>query len=475
MLIFAFLFTTILLPLVDQLESKIKSRGISIVIVTISLITTFVVFLKSFASGMVSQAREFSKQIGTKGYDDNLNSLATNLESYLNKYINIPDIDSSNFVSKLNVMVGEIIQNLMSLASAIGGFIFTTIMVLIFTIILLSNYYEFKKSIVQFIPNKYFEMGLRVIFNIERQVSKYLQGQLLAASSVALMSFIGLSILNLMGANLTLVVFIAIIAEGISALNTDNGWAGSLTGFQGGAGYWVIVQEDLSFSYNTEDLLARSVHSFSEKLPDEAGFTVAQSSRQAFYYVDDIKLDNGGVEDGDWILSYNNDVLAGIRQWKGNTVDIPNMGSAGDMVTAGYFNEGDVPTFKLLKQSTGKIITLEGNIPSWSDNGIFILGELYEKQPIPELFVLNKAYPNPFNPTTTIGFGLPDQSEIIIEIYNLYGKRVETLVDKSMPAGYSSLVWNADKFSSGLYFVKLSAHSLKGIKYTSIQKLMLVK
>ncbi len=270
-------------------------------------------------------------------------------------------------------------------------------------------------------------------------------------------------------------LFTAIIAEGNSAFNSDDGWAGSLTGFQGGAGYWVIVQEDLSFSYNTEDLLARSVHSFSEKLPDEAGFTVAQSSRQAFYYVDDIKLDNGGVEDGDWILSYNYDVLAGIRQWKGNTIDIPAMGSAGDMVTAGYFNEGDVPTFKLLKQSTGKIITLEGNIPSWSDNGIFILGELYEKQQIPELFVLNKAYPNPFNPTTTIGFGLPDQSEIIIEIYNLYGKRVETLVDKSMPAGYSSLVWNADKFSSGLYFVKLSAHSLKGIKYTSIQKLMLVK
>ena len=270
-------------------------------------------------------------------------------------------------------------------------------------------------------------------------------------------------------------LFTAIISEGVSALNSDNGWTGSLTGFQGGAGYWVIVLEDLSFSYNTEDLLARSAHSFSEKLPDEDGFIVAQSSRQAFYYVDDIKLDNGGVEDGDWILSYNNDVLAGIRQWKGNTIDIPTMGSAGDMVTAGYFNEGDVPTFKLLKQSTGKIITLEGNIPSWSDNGIFILGELYEKQQIPELFVLNKAYPNPFNPTTTIGFGLPDQSEIIIEIYNLYGKRVETLVDKSMPAGYSSLVWNADKFSSGLYFVKLSAHSLKGIKYTSIQKLMLVK
>ena len=73
------------------------------------------------------------------------------------------------------------------------------------------------------------------------------------------------------------------------------------------------------------------------------------------------------------------------------------------------------------------------------------------------------------------GYGLPDQSEIVIEIYNLYGKRVETLLDKSMPEGYSSIVWNVDKLSSGFYFVKLSAHSLKGIKYTSIQKLMLVK
>ena len=64
-------------------------------------------------------------------------------------------------------------------------------------------------------------------------------------------------------------LFTAIISEGVSALNSDNGWVGSLTGFQGGAGYWVIVQEDLSFSYNTEDLLARSAHSVSKKLPDE--------------------------------------------------------------------------------------------------------------------------------------------------------------------------------------------------------------
>jgi hypothetical protein len=270
-------------------------------------------------------------------------------------------------------------------------------------------------------------------------------------------------------------LFIAIISEGISALNSDNGWAGSLTGFQGGSGYWVIVQEDLSFSYNTEDLLARSVHTFLENLPDEEGFNVVQSSRQAFYFIDDIKLNKGGIEDGDWILSYNNDVLAGIRQWNGNTIDIPSMGSVGDLVTAGYFNEGDIPTFKLLKQSTGKIILLEGSIPNWSDNGIYSIGELFEKQPIPELFVLNKAYPNPFNPTTTIGFALPNTSEVLVEIYNLYGKRVETLVNKSMQAGYKSVIWNADYYSSGLYFIRLTAQSSNGFTYSSTQKLMLMK
>ncbi|SVE18827.1 uncharacterized protein METZ01_LOCUS471681, partial [marine metagenome] len=71
--------------------------------------------------------------------------------------------------------------------------------------------------------------------------------------------------------------------------------------------------------------------------------------------------------------------------------------------------------------------------------------------------------------------GLPDRSEVVVEIYNLYGKRVETLVNKSMQAGYKTVIWNADNCSSGLYFIKMSALSSSGSKYTSTQKLMLVK
>ena len=85
-------------------------------------------------------------------------------------------------------------------------------MVLIFTIILLIEYHDFKRTLVKFMPNKYLEIGLRMIYNIEQQISSYLRGQILAASSVAILSIIGLFILNQIGANITLIVFIGIIA-----------------------------------------------------------------------------------------------------------------------------------------------------------------------------------------------------------------------------------------------------------------------
>jgi len=52
---------------------------------------------------------------------------------------------------------------------------------------------------------------------------------------------------------------------------------------------------------------------------------------------------------------------------------------------------------------------------------------------------------------------------------------VETLVNKSMQAGYKSVIWNADYYSSGLYFIRLTAQSSNGFTYSSTQKLMLMK
>ena len=88
----------------------------------------------------------------------------------------------------------------------------------------------------------------------------------------------------------------------------------------------------------------------------------------------------------------------------------------------------------------------------------------------PDNYSLSTAYPNPFNPITTLSFSIPKDSKVRLSIYNLQGREVVTLVNKNMDAGYHSVIWNADIHSSGVYFVKMTAG-----EYISTQKLMMVK
>jgi hypothetical protein len=115
-------------------------------------------------------------------------------------------------------------------------------------------------------------------------------------------------------------------------------------------------------------------------------------------------------------------------------------------------------------------IDLEGDIPAFSSNGVHVLTSLSEIMPLPNEFSLDRAYPNPFNPVTTITFGIPVDSKVSIQLYNLQGRKVSTLINGKMDAGYHSVVWNADSYSSGVYFVKMVVG-----EFTNTQKLMLVK
>ena len=163
-------------------------------------------------------------------------------------------------------------------------------------------------------------------------------------------------------------------------------------------------------------------------------------------------------------------MLTGIRQWQDEMIDIPAMGSNRfNSTTDGYLAEGDTPIFKLLKQATGEIIDLNGDIPEWTVNGIFTIS-LVEVESVPEGFGIESVYPNPFNPVTTMSFKLPMDSKVAIQIYNVQGRLIETLANHNMLAGYHSITWNADAHSSGVYFVKMVAG-----EFICTQKLMLVK
>ena len=239
-------------------------------------------------------------------------------------------------------------------------------------------------------------------------------------------------------------------------MNTDIGWVGSLTHFEGGLGYWFLADSSLSFSYNPGVFSRTTLESYSEILPE--GYHFHQSSEQAFYFVRDIILTGRNIELGDWVLSYCGEEVTGIRQWHDNFMDIPVMGIDNSDRIDGYCREGDVPSFKLLRQD-GEIINLikEDGIPEWKSLGVYMLGDLMEEPPLPESYSLRNAYPNPFNPVTNIRFELPEDARVEIIIYDQTGRLVESLISNNYNAGYHTLVWNANHYSSGIYFVNMIA------------------
>lgn len=85
-------------------------------------------------------------------------------------------------------------------------------------------------------------------------------------------------------------------------------------------------------------------------------------------------------------------------------------------------------------------------------------------------FSLSEAYPNPFNPITTINFSLARESHVSLKVYNVTGQNVVALKDEMMPAGRYSVVWNAVNMPTGLYF-----YALKADGYSETKKMMLVK
>lgn len=90
---------------------------------------------------------------------------------------------------------------------------------------------------------------------------------------------------------------------------------------------------------------------------------------------------------------------------------------------------------------------------------------------VPEVFSLHKNYPNPFNPSTTIGFTLEKSGITTLTIYDAIGREVTVLVNDYRDAGaYHYAVFNAAGFSSGIYFARLQSG-----KQMQIQRMMLVK
>lgn len=95
---------------------------------------------------------------------------------------------------------------------------------------------------------------------------------------------------------------------------------------------------------------------------------------------------------------------------------------------------------------------------------------------LPNNYSLEQNFPNPFNPATTINYSLPKTSKVVIEIYNVIGQKVDTVIDQVQETGNYRIEWNGVKLASGVYIYKINAHAVDNSKsFSSVRKMILMK
>jgi hypothetical protein len=94
---------------------------------------------------------------------------------------------------------------------------------------------------------------------------------------------------------------------------------------------------------------------------------------------------------------------------------------------------------------------------------------------IPDEFNIHSNYPNPFNPTSTIRYDVPEASAVLIEVYNMLGQRVAVLVDQQMQPGYHEVVFDASSFASGNYIARFVATGSSDKQIVQTLNMQLIK
>ena len=94
---------------------------------------------------------------------------------------------------------------------------------------------------------------------------------------------------------------------------------------------------------------------------------------------------------------------------------------------------------------------------------------------IPKIFSLEQNYPNPFNPITMIKFTIPENNLVrpqkaVIDVYNVLGQKISTLVNEEKLPGIYEIEFDGSKYTSGIYFYKLTVG-----KFSQIKKMILTK
>jgi hypothetical protein len=127
-------------------------------------------------------------------------------------------------------------------------------------------------------------------------------------------------------------------------------------------------------------------------------------------------------------------------------------------------NPGPGKVYYRLKQ-----LDLDGTL-HYSDAVSIDLQSGFAERELPTEFSLEQGYPNPFNPSTIIRYGLPQDATVSIEVYSILGQRVALLVNEEQKAGYHEVTFRAGDLASGAYFYTIRAGDYRASKKIVLNK-----
>ena len=271
--------------------------------------------------------------------------------------------------------------------------------------------------------------------------------------------------------------FIKSQLDGTSTWYETFGWFGALEVLQPTKGYQLLMNNPATLIYPDNSSQVSTDLIFENELNRSSNIESLSSDfnprEYEFNGTITLSVENFDDNEGDILSAYIDGELRGITE----CVYFP-YGDKNIYIIQVYSNElsGEEIQFELYDNQTGKIykynetVIFENDMVLGDGFATLVLSDLETDTVIPTENSLGMAYPNPFNPTTNFEYNITSDMNVSVVVYDISGQVVETLVDSYMTAGTYSISWNANNYSSGIYFLGMNANG----EFHS-QKLMLVK
>lgn len=195
-------------------------------------------------------------------------------------------------------------------------------------------------------------------------------------------------------------------------------------------------------------------------------------------------IQSGQLEDGDEVAVWSEDnVLIGngivsnnqsaVTIWGRDSMDENSeLGARDDeLLRLTVWLQSEREERPLTIKSLSSLIDgeLDNSSIRYKKNSVLV-AEVFHSSETPSNYLLHQNYPNPFNPSTTIEYSIPNDEMVKLEVYNILGQKIATLIDEKQYAGRYEVVFKAEELSSGVYFYRLNAGN-----YTEIKRMILLR